>query len=250
MLGSKRFVHSNCVPVNCVISRERGNGTIETNVLSGSRVDESLWVGGLHAQSGTVLFIYAGIKSVLECISVCPSHDKITVQAVTSGIGVREGEMSDVAHEWAGVEEELVKEREEGHRVGLRAHTSVVVSDCWIGHVARVVRRVNVFAIPTRGEVDLSAQTQARASGKAWSLIRSILIQAHHINGLISKARCVLRAARRITGNHTEPRWECRRDNIRITLSKASGIVTRSQLIVVGSSLECYHGVLSICVMI
>jgi len=126
------LVLAEVVPVDGIVSRKRGDSTSEPNVLIRSGGDEGLGVGGLVAKGWAVSCSDAVGMSSLEQSSVGPSHDEITVQAITSGITISKSKVGDIVSERAGVVEELVEEREEGNWVRLGTHSSVVVTNCGV----------------------------------------------------------------------------------------------------------------------
>jgi len=84
--------------------------------------------------------------SGLEQIAVSPSHYKVTVVTITSGISVCKGEFE--IRDVAGHKEELEENGEESNRVRFRAHTSIVRSNCRVSHMTLVIRGVKVNSIP------------------------------------------------------------------------------------------------------
>jgi len=105
------------VPVDGVVSRELGNGSVEPNVLVGGRDKEVLGVGGLVSEFRAISCIDAISVGSLEQSTVGPSHYEITMESIASGVTICKGEVGDVISVGAGVEEELVEEGEESNWV-------------------------------------------------------------------------------------------------------------------------------------
>jgi len=180
-------------PDNGVVSWEQRKRTILTNVLIGGRVDQLLSNGGLVLELGAVRGSDAVCVGGLEQSAVGPSHDEVTMKTISSRITIGKGKAVEVSVT-AGVEKELVEEGEDGDRVGLGAHTTVVVSNCRVGNMAHVVWGVNVNTIPARGKVDLRPHEIASSSGEPWVLNGPSVVHAHDGNGTLCRIRVILSA--------------------------------------------------------
>jgi len=94
-----------------------------------------------------------------------------------------------------------------------------------------MVRRVEVLAIPARGEVHLGPQSAALADGEAWSLSGSA-VEAADINGPLSWVTVVLSPPRRITSNHPEAIGENQWNDALVAYPKAGTVVAGSLLVI------------------
>jgi hypothetical protein len=97
---------------------------------------------------------------------------KVTVVTVTSWVTVGKDEWlfsPTIIHEILDAPQDLVKDRDELHRVSRWADTIVVgisISRGGVGHVRLVVCRIEILAIPARREEDLNTQTLVTAIGR------------------------------------------------------------------------------------
>jgi len=173
----------------------------------------------------------------LEESSVGPSHDEVTMKTVSSGITVGKSEAVEVGVR-AGIEEELIEQGEDGDGVGLGAHTTVVVSDSRVGHMAHVVRGINVDTVPARGEVHLRPHEIASPGREPWVLHGPSVVHAHDRDGTLSGIRVVLVTTVRVTSNHPKPIGERQGDEALVARRGGGGVVACSLLVVVRGALE------------
>jgi len=230
-------------PVDGVVARKGCNGSTQSHVLVGSRVDEGLGVGGLVDEGGAVGGGDAVCVRCLELGPVGPAHDEIAMVSISSGVAVSKGEMGDVGTIDTGLEVELVEEREEGNGVRLRAHSAIVVANSRVGHVALVVGSVEVFAVPARGEVHLGPELLAWTRGEPCVLATVASVNAHDGDGCLCEVGGVECSPHWIASNHSEPIGESERNKGLVTRGPSRGIVACSLLVVVCIPRVFDHGV-------
>jgi len=152
---------------NRVISGKRVYGIAsKTNIfLINSREEKSLGVRGLISQSRAICRSYAVTVGVLKCGAIGPSHDEVTMIPEASWITLSQHKPVEITVV-PSFEVKFVKDRENCHGVGLRAHSTVVVSDSWVSDMTFVVRSVDVDSIPAGGEVNFGAELAALHRGE------------------------------------------------------------------------------------
>lgn len=204
LVGCVIDFHTNIVPVDGVVSREQRDRPVEANVLIRGGSDECLRISWLVAECGAVRGSNTVSVGSLEQSSVSPSHDEISVQTISSRVGIGERKVSNITSKVASLVEELVEQREQSYWVRLGAHSAIVVANCWVSNMALVVRSVEILAIPTRGEVDLSTYLVTLTGREARGLEGARGPHAHYADGPVCKIGVVLGTTERITSNHSE----------------------------------------------
>jgi len=186
-----------------VVSREFGNGSIETNfLLIYGGVEEWNSLARLVTKSGAIGSIHAISVSSLKFVAVSPPHDEVTVISITSGITTAESETVEIL-DVLSLKEKLEENGKDSNGVGLGANSSIVVTNCGVSNMAVVVGSVKILTIPARREIHLGPQGATVTSGESrvltiWS------IKAHNRNGLLCKVVVVLSTSSGITSNHSE----------------------------------------------
>ena len=100
-----------------------------------------------------------------------PAVHEVAVQSVTGRVTVREDKTATIIYD---VELIYAKQnlKEDGDKMArVRGRTATVVNAVRVRHVGLVIGRVQVYAIPARGEKDLSPEAiWAVGVGESWSL--------------------------------------------------------------------------------
>jgi len=168
--------------------------------------------------------------SSLEQIAVGPSHYKITMVTITSGISICKSKFD--IREFGCLEEELKENGEESFRVRFRAHSRVISTTHWVRHVTLVIGSVKVYPIPTRWEENLSSDRVTMMGRERVEIAARASAKANHLNSYVRQIAAVVGASRWVTGNHPEAIGKSQRNGSGIAVLTTRNVVASSKQIV------------------